>query len=38
MTILIDHHVPQGSPEGATVISSYRQASVPSSNLLAYWC
>ncbi|WP_244610676.1 DHH family phosphoesterase [Microvirga pakistanensis] len=37
-TVLIDHHVPQGMPEGATVISGYGQDPVPSSSLLAYWC
>jgi single-stranded-DNA-specific exonuclease len=37
-TVLIDHHVPHGMPEGATVISGYGQEPVPSSSLLAYWC
>jgi single-stranded-DNA-specific exonuclease len=37
-TVLIDHHVPQGMPERATVISGYGQEPVPSSSLLAYWC
>jgi single-stranded-DNA-specific exonuclease len=37
-TVLIDHHVPQGMPEGATVISGYGQDPVPSASLLAYWC
>jgi single-stranded-DNA-specific exonuclease len=37
-TVLIDHHVPQGLPERATVISGYGQDPTPSSSLLAYWC
>jgi single-stranded-DNA-specific exonuclease len=36
-TILIDHHVPQGSPEGATVISGFGEDPTPSSSLLANW-
>lgn len=34
--VLIDHHVPQGLPEGATVISGYGREPTPSSSLLAY--
>ncbi len=37
-TVLIDHHVPQGLPESATVISGYGQDPTPSSSLLAFWC
>ena len=37
-TILIDHHVPTGLPQGATVISGHGLDPEPSSSLLAYWC
>jgi single-stranded-DNA-specific exonuclease len=37
-TVLIDHHVPQGTPEGAVVISGYGLEPTPSSSLLAYQC
>lgn len=34
--ILVDHHVPQGLPDGATVVSGYGQEPTPSTSLLAY--
>lgn len=37
-TILIDHHVPTGWPEGATVISGIEDSPIPTSSLLAYRC
>jgi single-stranded-DNA-specific exonuclease len=36
-TIVIDHHVPTGTPEGATVISGYGHDPQPTTSLLAYW-
>jgi single-stranded-DNA-specific exonuclease len=37
-TIIIDHHVPQGLPAEATVISGYGDEAKPTSSLLALWC
>ena len=37
-TILIDHHVPAGSPRGATISSGHGQTPTPTSSLLAFWC
>ncbi len=37
-TILIDHHVPQGMPREAVVVSGYGEEPTPSSSLLAYRC
>lgn len=37
-TVLVDHHVPTGRPEGATVVSGYGLDPVPTSSLLSYWC
>jgi single-stranded-DNA-specific exonuclease len=37
-TILIDHHVPQGTPDGAMIVSGYGREPTPSSSLLAYHC
>lgn len=37
-TVLIDHHVPTGTPGDATVISGNGLAPEPTSALLAYWC
>ena len=37
-TILIDHHVPTGIPDEATVISGIEDDPVPTSSLLAYRC
>lgn len=36
-TVVIDHHVPTGQPEGATTISGNGLAPEPTSALLAYW-
>lgn len=36
-TIVIDHHVPAGAPEGAVVISGYGLDPIPTTSLLAYW-
>jgi single-stranded-DNA-specific exonuclease len=37
-TVVIDHHVPAGTPGSATVISGFPMDPVPTSSLLAYWC
>jgi single-stranded-DNA-specific exonuclease len=37
-TILIDHHVPTGTPGDALVISGNGSEPEPTSALLAYWC
>jgi single-stranded-DNA-specific exonuclease len=37
-TVVIDHHVPAGTPGAATVISGFHMDPVPTSSLLAYWC
>lgn len=37
-TVLIDHHVPTGTPGDATVISGNGWVPEPTSSLLAYWC
>jgi single-stranded-DNA-specific exonuclease len=37
-TIIIDHHVPSGTPGDAVVISGNRLEPEPTSALLAYWC
>jgi single-stranded-DNA-specific exonuclease len=37
-TILIDHHVPTGTPGDATVLSGNGWEPEPTSALLAYWC
>jgi len=37
-TVVIDHHVPAGTPGVATVISGFHMDPVPTSSLLAYWC
>jgi single-stranded-DNA-specific exonuclease len=37
-TVLIDHHVPTGTPGDALVISGHHQVPEPTSALLAYWC
>jgi single-stranded-DNA-specific exonuclease len=36
-TVVIDHHVPTGTPEGATVISGNGLDPEPTSALLAFW-
>ena len=35
-TILIDHHVPTGAPEGAVIISGVGDDPIPTSSLLSY--
>lgn len=41
-TLLIDHHVPTGTPPGATLLTSYgsseNQKEIPTTGLLAFWC
>ena len=37
-TVLVDHHVPTGTPGDALVISGNGQEPEPTSALLAYWC
>ena len=38
-TVVVDHHVPTGAPDGAaTVISGHGLDPIPTSSLLAYWC
>jgi single-stranded-DNA-specific exonuclease len=38
-TVVVDHHVPTGAPDGAaTVISGHGFDPIPTSSLLAYWC
>ena len=37
-TVLIDHHVPTGTPGEAIVISGNGWSPEPTSSLLAYWC
>ncbi|WP_152044622.1 DHH family phosphoesterase [Aureimonas psammosilenae] len=36
--VIIDHHVPTGLPDGATVISGIEDQPIPTSSLLAYRC
>ncbi len=36
--MIVDHHVPTGQPEDATVISGNGLAPEPTSALLAWWC
>lgn len=38
MVVFIDHHVPQGFPTDATVISGYGEQPTPTSSLLAWRC
>ena len=35
---VIDHHVPTGTPERATVVSGYGLEPTPSTSVLAWWC
>ena len=35
---VIDHHVPTGAPDDATVVSGYGLDPVPTTSLLAHWC
>ena len=37
-TIVVDHHVPAGNPDGAVVLSGYGFDPVPTSSLLAFVC
>lgn len=37
-TVIIDHHLPTGTPGDAAVISGHGHDPEPSSALLAYWC
>lgn len=37
-TVVVDHHIPGISPDGATVISGHGQDPIPTSSLLAFWC
>ncbi|HEY7810473.1 MAG TPA: phosphoesterase [Allosphingosinicella sp.] len=37
-TVVIDHHVPTGTPGDALVISGHHEVPEPTSALLAYWC
>jgi single-stranded-DNA-specific exonuclease len=38
-TVVVDHHVPTGAPDGSTtVISGHGFDPIPTSSLLAYWC
>jgi single-stranded-DNA-specific exonuclease len=37
-TVIVDHHVPAGAPEGASVITGHAFDPIPTSSLLAYWC
>lgn len=36
-TLVIDHHVPTGTPPGAEVVSGYGLEPTPSTSLLAFW-
>jgi len=37
-TIILDHHVRTGIPEGATLISGHAFAPIPTTSVLAWWC
>jgi single-stranded-DNA-specific exonuclease len=37
-TVVIDHHVPTGTPGDATLITGYGQEPIPTSSLLAFRC
>lgn len=37
-TVVLDHHVPQGEPAGAEVITGFDMQPIPTTSLLAYWC
>ncbi len=37
-TVVVDHHVPAGAPEGTTVVSGYGEDPIPTSSLLAFRC
>jgi single-stranded-DNA-specific exonuclease len=37
-TLLIDHHVPEGRPADAELLTGYGLQPTPTSGLLTYWC
>lgn len=37
-TVVIDHHVPAGTPADAVVITGAAMEPIPTSSLLAWWC
>jgi len=37
-TVLIDHHVPSGLPDGVAIITGIHETPIPTSSLLAYRC
>jgi single-stranded-DNA-specific exonuclease len=37
-TVIVDHHVPLGTPGEATVISGFGTEPTPTSSLLTFWC
>jgi single-stranded-DNA-specific exonuclease len=37
-TVILDHHVPRGTPEGATLISGHAFEPIPTTSVLALWC
>jgi single-stranded-DNA-specific exonuclease len=37
-TVVVDHHIPNAPPVGATVVSGHAQNPIPTSSLLAFWC
>jgi single-stranded-DNA-specific exonuclease len=37
-TVVVDHHVPAGMPDGATIITGHGFDPIPTSSLLAWWC
>ena len=36
--LVLDHHVPTGAPNSATLITGYGTEPTPSTSLLAWWC
>jgi single-stranded-DNA-specific exonuclease len=37
-TLILDHHVPSGVPQGALLVSGYGLHPTPTTSLLAWWC
>jgi len=37
-TVVLDHHVPQGAPTGASLVTGFGMNPIPTSSLLAFWC
>ncbi len=37
-TVIVDHHVPTGRPEGVTVITGHDEDPIPTASLLAFRC